>query len=63
MKRNQKQQQSSQSATEVRLNRALEEIEKYREELSRAKNTSKVIFMYSVNRIRIRDLVKLKFII
>ena len=42
MKRNQKQQATTQSATEVRLNRALEEIEKYKEQLSRAKTSSRV---------------------
>ena len=42
LKRQQKQQTTSQSATEVRLNRALEEIEKYKEQLSRHKSSSKV---------------------
>ncbi|XP_060570696.1 testis-expressed protein 9-like [Ruditapes philippinarum] len=41
MKRNQKQQASTQGATEVRLNRALEEIEKYKEQLSRSKTSSR----------------------
>ncbi|XP_012942457.1 testis-expressed protein 9 [Aplysia californica] len=41
MKRSQKQQQTSQSATEVRLNRALEDIERYREQLQRTKSASK----------------------
>ena len=42
MKRSQKQQASSQSATEVRLNRALEDLEKYKAQLQRAKSSSKV---------------------
>lgn len=42
MKRSQKQQTSTNTATEVRLNRALEEIEKYKEQLLRAKSSSKV---------------------
>ncbi|XP_052084639.1 testis-expressed protein 9-like [Mytilus californianus] len=41
MKRSQKQQTSTNTATEVRLNRALEEIEKYKEQLLRAKSSSK----------------------
>ncbi|KAL8558710.1 hypothetical protein ACOMHN_037803 [Nucella lapillus] len=41
LKRGQKQQQTTQSATEVRLNRALEEIERYREQLTKAKSSSK----------------------
>merc|ERR1719239_507084 len=41
LKRNQKQHQTTQSATEVRLNRALEDIEKYREQLQRTKTASK----------------------
>lgn len=44
LKRGQKQQQSTQSATEVRLNRALEEIERYKDQLQRAKASSKVLY-------------------
>lgn len=40
--RQQKQAASSQSATEVRLNRALEEIEKYKLELSKLRQNNKV---------------------
>ena len=43
LKRGQKQQQSTQSATEVRLNRALEEIERYKDQLQKAKASSKVL--------------------
>ena len=42
MKRSQKQQASSQSATEVRLNRALEEVDKLKNQLQKAKSESKV---------------------
>ena len=42
MKRSQKQQVSSQSATEVRLNRALEEVDKLKNQLQKAKSESKV---------------------
>ena len=42
MKRSQKQQASSQSATEVRLNRALEEVDKLKNQLHKAKSESKV---------------------
>ena len=42
MKRQQKQQASSQSTTEVRLNRALEEVERYKAELAKAKSDVKV---------------------
>lgn len=42
LKRNHKQQATAQGATEVRLNRALEEIEKYKEQLSRSKTSSRV---------------------
>ena len=42
MKRAQKQQQTSQGATEVRLNRALEEVEKYKTQLNKSKTDSKV---------------------
>ena len=42
MKRSQKQQASSQSATEVRLNRALEEVDKLKNLLQKAKSESKV---------------------
>ena len=45
MKRSQKQQTSTQTATEVRLNRALEEIEKYKEQLQRSKSSSKVRYI------------------
>lgn len=41
LKRNEKQHAVSQSATEVRLNRALEEIERYKEQMSRAKTSSR----------------------
>ncbi|XP_074649421.1 testis-expressed protein 9-like [Tubulanus polymorphus] len=41
MKRTQKQQSTNQSATEVRLNRALEEIEKYKSQLQKTKTSSK----------------------
>ncbi|XP_050396349.1 testis-expressed protein 9 isoform X2 [Patella vulgata] len=41
MKRTQKQHTANQSATEVRLNRALEEIERYKEQLLKAKSSSK----------------------
>ncbi|KAL5020276.1 hypothetical protein ScPMuIL_003168 [Solemya velum] len=43
VKRSQKQQVSNQSATDVRLNRALEEIEKYKEQLQRSKTSSKEV--------------------
>jgi len=43
MRRNQKQQATTQSATEVRLNRALEDIEKLKDQLGRAKTSSRVI--------------------
>ncbi|KAK3580128.1 hypothetical protein CHS0354_034069 [Potamilus streckersoni] len=39
--RSQKQQLTSQNATEVRLNRALEEIERYKDQVQKAKSTSK----------------------
>ena len=42
MKRSQKQQASSQSVTEVRLNRAIEDAEKYKSQLMKAKSESKV---------------------
>jgi len=42
LKRSQKQQLSTQSTVDVRLNRALEEIEKYKLQLSKAKDSSKV---------------------
>ncbi len=42
MKRSQKQQVSTQSATEVRLNRALEEVDKLKSQLQKAKSSSKV---------------------
>ena len=42
MKRSQKQQASSQSATEVRLNRALEEVDKLKNQLHKSKSESKV---------------------
>lgn len=42
MKRSQKQQQASQGAADVRLNRALEEVEKYKLQLSKAKEQNKV---------------------
>ena len=42
LRRSQKQQVSSHGATEVRLNRALEEIEKYKAQLQKAKTSSKV---------------------
>ena len=42
MKRQQKQQASSQSTTEVRLNRALEEVERYKAEIAKAKSDVKV---------------------
>lgn len=41
-RRLQKQAATSQSATEVRLNRALEEAEKYKAELSKLRQTNKV---------------------
>jgi len=41
MKRSQKQQASSQSATEVRLNRALEEVDKLKSQLQKSKSQSK----------------------
>ncbi|ESP02591.1 hypothetical protein LOTGIDRAFT_199612 [Lottia gigantea] len=41
MKRTSKQHTANQSATEVRLNRALEEIERYKEQLQKAKSSSK----------------------
>ena len=49
MKRTQKQQTSAHSATEVRLNRALEEIERYKEQLQKSKSTSKVNSVYSLS--------------
>lgn len=42
MKRSQKQQQATQGAADVRLNRALEEVEKYKLQLSKAKDQNKV---------------------
>jgi len=42
LKRSQKQQLSTQSTVDVRLNRALEEIEKYKLQLSKAKDSTKV---------------------
>ena len=42
MKRSAKQQQASQGAADVRLNRALEEVEKYKLQLSKAKEQNKV---------------------
>ncbi len=45
MKRAQKQQASNQSATDVRLNRALEEVEKYKSQLQQSKTASKVGFI------------------
>jgi len=42
IKRQHKQQASSQSTTEVRLNRALEEVERYKAELAKAKSEVKV---------------------
>ena len=42
MKRAQKQQATNQSATEVRLNRALEEVDRYKAQLQKAKSESKV---------------------
>ena len=50
LKRGQKQQQSTQSATEVRLNRALEEIERYKDQLQKAKASSKVLRPASFSR-------------
>ncbi|XP_064645510.1 testis-expressed protein 9-like [Lineus longissimus] len=41
LKRSQKQQVSSQGATEVRLNRALEEVEKYKQQMTRFKSSTK----------------------
>lgn len=41
-RRQQKQAASNQSATEVRLNRALEEAEKYKLELSKSRQNNKV---------------------
>ena len=42
MKRSAKQQQASQGAADVRLNRALEDVEKYKLQLSKAKEQNKV---------------------
>ena len=41
MKRNQKQSATSHSATEVRLNRALEEVERLKSELQKARQSSR----------------------
>ena len=46
MKRVNKQQTSNQGTTEVRLNRALEEVEKYKAELSKSKSHAKVSVIY-----------------
>lgn len=50
MKRTQKQQTTTHGATEVRLNRAMEEIEKYKEQLHGAKAASKVGRRINYNR-------------
>ena len=42
MKASQKRMQSQHSAVEVRLNRALEEVERYRDALQKAKSDAKV---------------------
>ena len=41
VRRSQKQQLSTQNATEVRLNRALEDLEKYKSQLASARSSSK----------------------
>jgi hypothetical protein len=44
MRKSQKQAAMNQSTVEVRLNRALEEVEKYKSSLQKAKSESKVQF-------------------
>jgi len=45
LKRSQKQQSSSQSATEVRLNQAREDVQKYKSLLQKAQADAKVVFV------------------